>query len=105
MASERYDVQLTRQAQKDLERLRPWTDRATQALLVLEGDPRRGHTLRDSLRGARSLEFSLPGGAHRAVYVVLEAEGVCLVFIVGPHEGIYDKAERRWAALRRARGI
>ena len=45
--------------------------------------------------------FSLPGGAHRAVYTVLEEEHVCLVFLIGPHEGIYRKAERRFAALRR----
>jgi mRNA-degrading endonuclease RelE of RelBE toxin-antitoxin system len=42
------------------------------------------------------------GGAYRAVYVVLEEHHTCLVFIVGPHENTYDKAERRLAALRRA---
>jgi hypothetical protein len=49
------------------------------------------------------LEFSLRGGgAYRAVYVVLEEERLCLVFLVGPHENIYDRAERRVAALRRS---
>ncbi len=74
-----------------------------KALSVLEQAPYSGHALTGSLRGARSFEFSLPGGAYRAAYVVLEeTEGpVCLVFLVGSHEGFYEKAERRMEALRR----
>lgn len=74
-----------------------------KALSVLEQDPYAGHALTGSLRGARSFEFSLPGGAYRAAYVVLEEAGepICLVFLVGPHEGFYQKAERRPEALRR----
>jgi addiction module RelE/StbE family toxin len=103
MTSSRFEVRLTDQAQKDLKRLRPWTSQATTVLLSLEDDPFRGHPLAGSLRGTRSLEFSLKGGSvYRAVYFVLEAERVCIVFIVGPHENIYDKAERRVAALRRS---
>jgi len=101
MRSRPFVVQLTREAEKDLERLRSGTDRAIEALLALESNPDAGHPLKGSLHGARSLEFSLPGGAHRAVYLVLEAEQVCLVFLVGPHEGLYQKADRRMAALRR----
>jgi hypothetical protein len=62
MPSSRYEVELTAQAEKDLKRLRPWVDQATRAVLALEGDPYRGHTLAGSLKGARSLEFSLKGG-------------------------------------------
>jgi len=103
MASDRYDVKLTPQAEEDLARLRSWTDQATLAILELEADPLRGHTLLGSLRGTRSLEFSLMGsGVHRALYVVLETDRVCLVFILGPHENIYDKARRRVAALKRS---
>lgn len=103
---ERFEVELTDQAEKDLKRLRPWTDQAVQALLQLESNPHRGHTLAGSLRGARSLEFSLKGGGqYRAVYLVLDDEKVCLVFIVGPHENIYEKAERRVAALRKRRSV
>jgi len=59
--------------------------------------------LTGNLRGCRSLGFSLKGsGQYRAVYVVLDDESVCLVFIVGPHENIYGKAERRLDALRQA---
>ena len=76
---------------------------ATRALARLADDPKRGHPLTANLKGCRSLEFSLRGsGQYRAVYVILDDESVCLVFIVGPHENIYDKAERRLTALRQS---
>lgn len=103
MTSERFSVELTAQAEKDLRRLRPWSEQAARALARLEEDAYRGHPLIGSLGGARSLEFTLKGGGvYRAVYVVLAQERVCLVFIIGPHENIYDRAERRIAALRRS---
>lgn len=102
-STDRYSVELTRQAEKDLKDLRPWTRQATAEILRLEEEPRRGHALTGSLRGARALEFTLKGsGAYRAVYTILNDERVCLVFIVGPHENFYDKAQRRYDALRRA---
>lgn len=105
-STDRYTVELTRQAEKDLKDLRPWTKQATTEILRLEQEPRRGHTLSGSLRGARALEFSLKGsGVFRAVYTILDEERVCLVFIVGPHENIYVKAQRRYDALRRAGDI
>jgi mRNA-degrading endonuclease RelE of RelBE toxin-antitoxin system len=104
--SNRFDVQLTREAEKDLRRLRAHTGRVTRALLKLEEDPFLGHPLAGSLKGTRALEFSLPGsGVYRAVYVVSDATRVCLVLIVGPHENIYDRAERRVKALRRSADI
>jgi hypothetical protein len=49
------------------------------------------------------MEFTVKGsGAFRAAYGVLEPDAVCLVVIVGPHENIYDRAERRVEALRAA---
>ena len=103
MASNRFDVQLTREAEKDLRRLQAHTGRVTRAILKLEDDPFLGHPLTGSLKGTRALEFSLPGsGVYRAVYMVIDATRVCLVLIVGPHENIYDRAERRVNALRRA---
>lgn len=69
MASERYNVQLTRSAEKDLRRLRHWTTRALAALAHLETEPYRGHGLAGRLRDVRSLEFSLPDGAYRAAYI------------------------------------
>ena len=106
MASNRFDVQLTREAEKDLKRLQAHTGRVTRAILKLEDDPFLGHPLTGSLKGTRALEFSLPGsGVYRAVYVVNDDNHVCLVFIVGPHENIYVRAERRVKALRRASHI
>jgi mRNA-degrading endonuclease RelE of RelBE toxin-antitoxin system len=103
MPTDPFDIQFTRDAEKDLKRLRPWTDAATRAILKLRADPYLGHTLAGNLKGLRSLEFSLRGGgAYRAVYVLNEEARVCIVFIVGAHENIYAKAERRLAALRRA---
>ncbi len=100
--SERYRVQLTRTAEKDLRDLRSFVGRVMRVLAQLETEPRKGHTLTGSLKGVRSLDFSLPGGAHRAVYVVNDTERVCLVFLIGSHEGIYKLAERRYEALRRS---
>jgi mRNA-degrading endonuclease RelE of RelBE toxin-antitoxin system len=69
----------------------------------LEENPLAGHTLQGTLYRLRSLEFTVRGsGAFRAVYGVLETDAVCLVIIVGPHENIYDKAERRVEGLRAA---
>ena len=103
MTTERFTVELTRDAAKDLKRLRSWAEQATLAILKLEGDPYLGHPLSGSLKGTRSLEFSLKGSSvYRAVYVLADGNRVCLVFIVGPHENISMKAERRVAALKRA---
>ena len=97
--SETFEVRLTKAAEKDREELRPWQDRVTDEILVLEKNPHKGHVLSGTLKGVRSLEFSLPGGAYRAAYVVLDTERICLVFILGPHEGFYKQAERRTRAL------
>ena len=61
MASNRFDVQLTREAEKDLRRLQAHTSRVTRAILKLKDDPFLGHSLTGSLKGTRALEFSLPG--------------------------------------------
>ena len=80
-----YAVEPTRDAEKNLKRLRPWTDQATRAILKLEEQPYLGHSLTGSLKGARSLEFSQKGGGeYRAIHVVLEDAHTCLVFVVGP---------------------
>jgi len=99
MVHEPFQVVPTRQAEKDIRDLRPYQRRVVEELLVLENDPTAGHTLKGSLTGVRSLQFSLSGGAYRAAYVVLAEERVCLVFQVGLHEGFYEKAERRYQAL------
>lgn len=103
MRDERFEIGYTDQALKDLKRLRPWTEQAFNAILQLRDEPSRGHFLTGNLRGCRSLEFSLKGsGVSRAVYVVTEEKRIRLVFLVGPHENVDDRAERRVAALRRS---
>jgi hypothetical protein len=95
-----YDLQLTRAAAKDLKQLRSHSDTIRRALNQLRTNPTAGHPLRGSLNGIRSLEFTLKGsGAGRAAYIILEEHALCLVFIIGPHEGFYERAERRAAAL------
>jgi mRNA-degrading endonuclease RelE of RelBE toxin-antitoxin system len=96
-----YTLRLTREADKDLTRLRKMRGRAGSALRKLQGDPLAGHALSGTLAGAHSLAFSMPGGAYRAAYVVLEEERTCLVFLVGPHENFYKKAARRYKALQK----
>lgn len=99
----RYAVHLTNAARQDLKKLRSHKDRIGEALGELETNPRAGHTLKGSLTGLRSLDFTVKGsGAFRAVYAVFDDDAVCLIKIVGPHENIYDVAERRVAMLRAA---
>lgn len=103
MASDRYTVRLTRHVEDDLKRLRRWRARVANQLLRLESDPFLGHTLSGSLKGVRSLQFSLPGGSvYRAVYVLVQEHHECVVFLIGPHENIYKRAERRLAAVIRS---
>lgn len=97
--SQPWTIQLTRQAKKDLDSLQSAREKALRAILTLEQHPLAGHALAGSLRGVRSLEFSLPGGAYRAAYTVNAEHEVCLVFLIGPHESFYEKAQRRYRAL------
>jgi len=98
--SDLFKLHLTRSAQKDLTKLRGLAEEAAKKIMALKQDPYLGHQLKGSLAGVRSLEFSLEGVAYRAAYVVQEDEKVCLVFMVGPHEGFYQKAARRARALK-----
>jgi mRNA interferase RelE/StbE len=96
-----FEVRLTRNAEKDILRLRGLTEKALREIMALEKEPSKGHELGGSLHGMRALKFSLKGVAYRAAYVLLENERLCLVFMVGPHEGFYTKAERRAGTVRR----
>jgi len=99
---ESYRVKLTRPAEKDLAALKHLESTALTELLSLEENHELGHLLSGSLKGARALEFNLKGsGAYRAIYAVDPDLLECVVFILGPHENIYKKAERRWASLKK----
>ena len=95
MPDERIAVQLTRQAEKDLDKLKHDREGAVREISKLEGNPFLGHPLTGSLREARALSFTLKGGgACRAVYVVYEST-TCILFILGSHENIYKRALSR----------
>lgn len=99
----RYHVQLTNGAKKDLKKLRSHREQIEEVLGQLEENPLAGHALQGVLNDLRSLEFTVKGsGAFRAIYGVLDEDTICLVVIVGPHENIYERAERRVKALRAA---
>jgi len=99
----RFQVELTDGAKRDLKKLRQHREQIGEALGRLEENPLAGHTLQGTLYRLRSLEFTVKSsGAFRAVYGVLETDAVCLIIIVGPHENLYDKAERRVESLRAA---
>ena len=101
--NKRYEVLLTNAVKKDLKRLRTHRERIGEALGELETNPLAGHTLKGTLTGLRSLDFTVKGsGAFRAVYAVIDDDAVCLIIIVGPHENIYEAAQRRVEALRAA---
>lgn len=98
----RFEIEILPNAAKDLKALKQQEAQAVQELLKLEENPELGHALQGSLRGARALEFTLRGsGAYRVVYTIIEEERVCAVFLIGPHENIYKRAERRWAAVKK----
>jgi hypothetical protein len=48
MASNRFNIQLTREAEKDLKRLQAHTGRVTHAIVKLEDDPFLGHPSREA---------------------------------------------------------
>jgi mRNA-degrading endonuclease RelE of RelBE toxin-antitoxin system len=99
-----HEVELTRLARKDLDALQGKNEaahaEAVVALGALERDPFAGHPLSGSLKGCRSLEFSVKGsGQYRAVYVVLDNRRVSIVFIVATHENVYREASKRLSAF------
>ena len=80
MTTRRFDVQLAREAEKDLRRLRPHTEFVTRAIFSIGEGHTFGYILSGSLNGARSLEFSFPGsGEYRAVSTVQDGNRVCLI--------------------------
>src|SRR5215510_3290872 len=99
MLGDSFAVRLTRAAEKDLDEKQflGWQAQVIDELLALEREPARGYALRGSLKGTRALEFSHAGTLYRAVYVVLDDERVCLVFLISLHENVYKEASRRAA--------
>ena len=93
-------IELTRRTVKDLNQLDPPIRKHTiTALQQLADDPELGHRLIGSLRGARALDFSAVDVAYRAAYILYQDRW--LVFLIGPHEGFYALAVRRYHTLPR----
>lgn len=94
--SERYRIQITAGAEKDLKRYRHAASAVVKVLSKLELFPQSGNALAGDLMGIRSLEFAVNGnGAFRVAYEMDKLEGVCLVIAIGPREGFYDRLRRR----------
>lgn len=89
-----YDVLFTANAEKDLLSLKKLKEPALDKIMDLKQNPLKGHMLKGSLNGVRALKLSIKGVAYRAAYIVIEEDRVCLVFMIGPHEGFYEKAQR-----------
>ncbi len=101
MSGSPFDVHLTREADRDLRKLQQWSDEIEELLFGLGDDPYQGEVLAGSLRGVRSLHFSLKGsGAYRAAYVVLDEDEVVLIFMIASRENFYSEATRRFQTLR-----
>lgn len=70
MGNRKYTVHITKSVEDDLKEFDSYRTKVIQEILILESNPLVGHALRGKLKGLRSLEFSLPGGACRAVYKI-----------------------------------
>jgi len=101
MPNNTYTVHITKTVEEDLKDFDSYRQKAIDEILVLENNPLAGHSLKGNLKGLRSLEFSLPGGVCRAIYKIMDDKRTCLIVIVGYHENIYEKAQRRCEYLKK----
>ncbi len=80
----------------DLTALRGHSAQFLTRLETLATRPERGHPLRGSLAGARSLVLNYHGGGYRAVDVYDAVKNECPVLPIGEHATVYEKAARRF---------
>ena len=99
----RYEVHLTRAAEKDLDRLGSNTERSRiiAALRNLETNPRAGQALAGELAGFYSLHLTLPSGQARVVYTLYHDRLIVLVIALGMRESIYRRAVQRAGAKKK----
>jgi len=99
-------VRQHRLAEKDLANLSTQDARkAIDEILKLGSEPLSGRPLKGSLKPARRITSALSGGWYRAAYLHLPNEAVCIVFMIGPRGGFYEKAASRFRALRKQHEI
>lgn len=58
--SDKFAIQVTKAAEKDLDGPEPYRKRVVSELRALEGDPHKGHAFHGKLREYRALEFFFP---------------------------------------------
>ena len=99
----RYEVHLTRAAEKDLDRLGSDAERSrvVVALRNLETDVYAGQALTGDLAGFYSLHLTLPSGQARVIYVLLHDRLIVLVIALGMRETIYRTAVQRAKAIKK----
>lgn len=94
------EIILTQAAFKDLAKLDKTAGKKAQvALARLASNPKMGHGLEGSLKGACALGFKVIGVEYRIAYVI--DSGACLVFAIGSHENFYKLAARRVVQVKR----
>ena len=92
----RWEIVIHRIARKDLKPFRHVLDDLEAKIAVLETRPDAGNELEGSLRGVRSLKFSLKGvGECRVAYFKLAPDRICLLFLIASRENFYAEATRR----------
>jgi mRNA-degrading endonuclease RelE of RelBE toxin-antitoxin system len=93
----KYQVHLTRSAEKDLENLGSNKNKlkVINLLRQIQLNPALGVPLTGELTGFFSLHFSLIGYEARIIYTLIEENFVILVIAIGSRENIYKLAVRR----------
>jgi mRNA-degrading endonuclease RelE of RelBE toxin-antitoxin system len=87
-------MHLTSAALKDLAKLdKPAATKAKEALKHLSSNPKAGHTLEGSLKGALAVVFKVMRTDYRITYTI--DRGDIIVFAIGSHENFYKLAARR----------
>ena len=82
----KYDVQLSKNAQKSLVKIDPrYKGKIIAVLFALETNP----TLGKRLVGDRSDEYSYRVGTYRIIYTIKQKELIILVIDVGHRKDIY----------------
>lgn len=99
----RWEIVTHRIARKDLRPFRHVLADLEAKIAVLAMRPDAGEELDGTLKGVRSLKFSLKGvGECRVAYFKLAPDRICLLFLIASRENFYAEATRRLQAIRKS---
>jgi mRNA-degrading endonuclease RelE of RelBE toxin-antitoxin system len=102
-AESRWEIVIHQVARKDLKPFRHVLGDLEAKIAILETRPDAGEELTGSLKGVRSLKFSLRGvGECRVAYVKMTPDRICLLFLIASRESFYVEATRRLDTIRRS---